>query len=181
MLHNGEQKTIGQFCCIICMQFETLCRQIVFSTLTGNKFVEACVLAGIQAHLLPVKLQALSHVPYISLNAYHLSVPQAEYFVLCSIVCPMSIQRYAGMFLRKKFWINLVPARPPSPFQSRSCDECEVLSGKRHQSQVLQTWSCGPVAQPRPRASCLRLCTTAHVCLTTGHGVGPAVAATACG
>ena len=38
-----------------------------------------------------------------------------------------------------------------------------MSSGKPHQSLDLPTWSCGPVAQPQPHASCLGLCTTAHV------------------
>ena len=60
--------------------------------------------------------------------------------------------------------------------------------GKPHQSQDLQTWSCGLLARPRrvhhvsdDFLPCLGLCTTAHVSLTLWHVVGPAVAATACG
>ena len=50
-------------------------------------------------------------------------------------------------------------------------------SGIPHQSQDLQTRSCGLVAQPQPRESCLRWCTPACVSLTPWHIVGPAVAA----
>ena len=42
-----------------------------------------------------------------------------------------------------------------------------MSSGKPHQSQDLQTRSCGPGARPRPRASCLGPYTTAHVSLNT--------------
>ena len=38
-----------------------------------------------------------------------------------------------------------------------------MSSGKPHQSQDLQTWSCGLVAWPQPCALCLGLCTTALV------------------
>ena len=40
-----------------------------------------------------------------------------------------------------------------------------MSSRKPHQSQDLQTGSCGLVARPRPHASCLVLRTTAHGCV----------------
>ena len=56
-----------------------------------------------------------------------------------------------------------------------------MSSGKPPQSQDPQTWSCGLVARPRPRASCLGLCTPAPGSPTPWHIVGPAVAAAAGG
>ena len=54
-------------------------------------------------------------------------------------------------------------------------------SGKPAQSQDRQTPSCGLVARPRRRASCLGLSTTARVSPTPWRSVGPAGAAAACG
>ena len=44
-----------------------------------------------------------------------------------------------------------------------------MSSGKPHQSLDLPAWSGGPVTRPQPRASCLGLCTTAHVSPTVAR------------
>ena len=51
---------------------------------------------------------------------------------------------------------------PPFPFFCRPVVGA-MSSGKPDQSQDPQTWSCGLMVRPQPRASCLRLGTTAHL------------------
>ena len=70
--------------------------------------------------------------------------------------------------------LTLCPAPPPPPHPSVKGAAVSVMSpGKPHQSQDLQTWSCGLVARLQPPASCLVLCTTAHGSLTPRHVVRP--------
>ena len=70
-------------------------------------------------------------------------------------------------------WVR--PRLPPHMALSLSRAAVSAMSpGKPPQSQDLQTWSCGLVARPRPRASCLGLCTAAGVSPTLSRVMGPA-------